>query len=184
MFSVITMNNHSKRVRRTGKGDGSGSSDEGNAQILLVSTWYICRQLFVVSVYVVLHPPMIHRMCTTSVAIYRWLSHAAGVYVDISLVLMVLNKVWYSFGYPSFIFYCDHCPWKVTEWWLFRYLDGFYDIDTHILLFQRFCILPSPCWWSYLFIPTWRCISLGPIGRSDYFYCNPFLYVIINGHGW
>ena len=77
-----------------------------------------------------------------------------------------------------------HCPWKVTKWWLFRYFDGFYDIATHILLFQRFCILPSPCWWSYLFIPTWLCISLSPIGPSDNFYCNPFLYVIINGHGW
>ena len=47
---------------------------------------------------------MIHCRCTTLSAIYRWLSHAAGVHVYISLVLLVLSKVWYSFGYPSVIF--------------------------------------------------------------------------------
>ena len=73
---------------------------------------------------------------------------------------------------------------KVPKRWFFPYFEGFYNCDEGLLLFQRFCILPSPCWWSYLSIPTWLWLLLFPFRRGDHFYGNPFLYVIIYWHAW
>ena len=94
LFSCLRWTAAASPVPAASRGDGSGSSDDDNAQMFLISTWYTCRQRFVVSELVILHPPMIHRTCTTLSDIYMWLSHVAGIHVDITLVLLVLSEVW------------------------------------------------------------------------------------------
>ena len=66
----------------------------------------------------------------------------------------------------------------------FRHLDGIYDVDECMLLFQRFCILPSPCWWLYLFIPTLILYHMLSIVTSWSFISNVLLYGILIWHDW
>ena len=119
-----------------------------------------------------------------SLAICMWTSHVAGIHLHYFLVLLMLSEVYHSFGLPSATMNCDTFLRNVTEWWFFCYLDCFYDIDGVILLFQRFYILPCPCWWSDLFIPTWLWPLLSPSRYGDHLYHDPILYVNINRHGW
>ena len=75
---------------------------------------------------------MIHCTCTTSSAIYMWLSHVAGVYVDTSLVLLVLSEVWYHFGihHLFFIVIIVYEKWPNVD-----YFDISMDFTTLISIF-------------------------------------------------